>query len=79
MISRAIIEVTEAERVYIEAFGEDTLHAHLVLLARTPEIPPDARRGAFLARKAEFVDEEKARDVATRVRQTLSTENIEST
>jgi hypothetical protein len=73
-VSKAILGAIDAERVYVEAFGEDTLHAHVLLLARTPRVPMDARRGAFLGRKSEFVDATRATEVSLRLRRLLLNE-----
>ena len=71
-LSAALVEVTDAERVYLQAYGEREPHWHLLLCARGPEVAPEHRHVAFFTHREEYVDVEAAERVVDRLRRALS-------
>jgi diadenosine tetraphosphate (Ap4A) HIT family hydrolase len=43
----ALAGATDAERIYLQAYGEQEAHWHLLLSARGPEVPPEHRHVQF--------------------------------
>lgn len=72
--SRAITEVTGAERVYLLVFGENQRHFHALLAARTPEIPQTERGPALIVKRlaAPPPDLSAIHTVAGQIRKALS-------
>jgi diadenosine tetraphosphate (Ap4A) HIT family hydrolase len=71
-ISEAITEAAGAERVYVNVWGEENRHFHVVLLARGREIPPELRGPAMMAQAAQLPrDDDHARAVRERIRTRL--------
>jgi diadenosine tetraphosphate (Ap4A) HIT family hydrolase len=70
-LAGAARETTGAERAYLMSFGEHALHFHAMVLARTAEMPQDARGAGLLAQGARFADPPRARTVTAEVRARL--------
>jgi diadenosine tetraphosphate (Ap4A) HIT family hydrolase len=77
-LSAALAEVTDAERVYLQAYGEREPHWHLLLTARGPEVAPEHRHVAFFTHREEYVDVEEAHHVVDRLRRVMSADRSEA-
>jgi diadenosine tetraphosphate (Ap4A) HIT family hydrolase len=71
-LSDAVRAVCGAERVYVIALGENTLHFHLVLLPRSADTPSDLRGTALLDGVAKLADPVEAQKAATALKKALS-------
>ncbi len=74
LVSAAVADATQAERVYLQAYGEVERHWHLLVSARSAEIPAEHRHTAFFAHRHEYVDIDEAGRVIDRVRVILGDE-----
>ena len=72
-ISQAITAVTGAERVYLIALGENTLHFHCLLIPRFADTPADMRGAGLLGHAAELADPARALEVTARLRERVET------
>jgi diadenosine tetraphosphate (Ap4A) HIT family hydrolase len=72
-LSAAVEDVTDAERVYLQAYGEKERHWHLLISARGTEIPPEHRHVSLFAHRQEYVDVAAAHQVLDRLRTALAT------
>jgi diadenosine tetraphosphate (Ap4A) HIT family hydrolase len=66
-LTAGIQAVTDAERVYIVAYGELFPHFHLLLMPRLPFAPDDERGPGLFLKRAELADPQAAAETATRV------------
>jgi diadenosine tetraphosphate (Ap4A) HIT family hydrolase len=71
-VAEALHLVVEPKRVYLASFGERYPHFHVLLMARGPQIPPDHRGAALQLHAAEYIDEEAAVIVESRLRLELA-------
>jgi hypothetical protein len=67
----AVASTTDAERVYLQAYGEQESHWHLLFSARGPEIPPEHRHVQFFLHRQEYIDPAAALETLDRVRESL--------
>lgn len=65
----AIEAATGAPAVYLLSFGENYIHFHALVAARTEDIPPESRGGALLGLLTSHRDPEAAYALAARVRE----------
>lgn len=70
-LSAAIEQGTDAERVYLQVYGETFRHWHVLLSARGPAIPLEHRHAAFHPHMAEYVDIPAAEAAGRRIREAL--------
>jgi diadenosine tetraphosphate (Ap4A) HIT family hydrolase len=70
-ISAAVEAATDAQRVYLLAYGEHAPHFHVLLAARGVEVPVEHRHAAFWDHRASYVDQAAAQKISERVRQSL--------
>jgi diadenosine tetraphosphate (Ap4A) HIT family hydrolase len=70
-LSAALRRVTGAERVYLIALGENSLHVHALLIPRYQDTPREERGPGILATAASRADREVAYRVAAAVRREL--------
>lgn len=70
-LSAAVRRVTSAERVYLIALGENSLHMHALLIPRYQDTPPEERGPGILATAASRADREAAYRIAAAVRREL--------
>ena len=73
-LSRAIEEATGCERVYMQMYGEHYRHWHFMLCAREEHIPAEHRVWNFSVHHSDYVDLERAHEVAGRIRAALAHE-----
>lgn len=73
-LSAAIEEVTEAERVYVVAYGENAPHWHLLLTPRGPDVPPEHRHNAMWNHRDEYLEPERAQEVGREIQRRLAKE-----
>ena len=78
-LSAALVEVTDAERIYLQAYGEREPHWHLLLAARGPEVVPEHRHVAFFTHREQYVDVEEAERNVDRLRRAMSHDRSEAT
>ncbi|MGH7898165.1 MAG: hypothetical protein ACREQQ_09440 [Candidatus Binatia bacterium] len=71
-LASAIRTACDGERVYVIALGENSLHCHLLLMARRADAPPAMRGAGLLDKHAELADPDEARRLADAVRRELS-------
>jgi diadenosine tetraphosphate (Ap4A) HIT family hydrolase len=71
-LSRAIRIASDAERIYMLVYGENAPHFHVLLAARTQEIPAEHRHAAFWEHRGEYVNPRAAESVSERVRASMS-------
>jgi diadenosine tetraphosphate (Ap4A) HIT family hydrolase len=71
-LSAALRAVTGAETVYLIALGENSLHFHLLLMARGADVPQESRGPALLGRAPDLADPVEARRIAAEVRERLA-------
>jgi diadenosine tetraphosphate (Ap4A) HIT family hydrolase len=71
LISEAIKAVTDAERVYLYAFGDGVPHWHVLLAPRSADLPVEARHGHYFDDREQYRDPEQARVVAAAIRDQL--------
>jgi diadenosine tetraphosphate (Ap4A) HIT family hydrolase len=64
----AVAEATGAEATYMLMFGENFPHFHVLITARTAEIPTDRRGGDILKLRAEQADPARARELVPAIR-----------
>jgi diadenosine tetraphosphate (Ap4A) HIT family hydrolase len=72
-LTGAIEAVTDAEKVYVLAYGERFPHFHVVLVPRMPYAPPELRGPGLFVKVDELVDIEEAAAIAAAVRDALGT------
>jgi hypothetical protein len=70
-ISATIRAVTGAERVYLIALGENTLHFHCLLIPRLIDTPADMRGAGLLGHARELADVDQALAVTAELRADL--------
>jgi diadenosine tetraphosphate (Ap4A) HIT family hydrolase len=70
-ISATICAVTRAERVYLMALGENTLHYHCLLIPRFDDTPVDMRGAALLGHASDLADPERAQEITAALRDGL--------
>lgn len=71
-LSVAIQATTEAERVYVLAFGELYPHFHVTLVPRMPFAPDDEKGAPLWLKRPELCDPRAAYETATRICQALT-------
>lgn len=71
-LTKAITEVTGAEKVYVVAFGEAFPHWHFLLMARTAEVDSAHRGAALMLNRAQYLNPEAALAAAERIRSVLA-------
>lgn len=71
-LSDAVRKAANAERVYVMALGENSLHYHLVLLPRSADLAPELRGPALLGSSEALADRAEAQRVAAEIRRELS-------
>ncbi|MDX6741190.1 hypothetical protein [Actinocorallia sp. A-T 12471] len=64
----AVTHATGAEATYLLAFGEAFPHFHVLVTARTADVPADRRAGEILKLRDERADRERARELVPAVR-----------
>jgi diadenosine tetraphosphate (Ap4A) HIT family hydrolase len=64
----AVNQATGAEATYMLMFGESFPHFHVLITARTAEVPADRRAGDILKLRAEQADLERARELVPAIR-----------
>ncbi|MBP0457202.1 hypothetical protein JFN87_06765 [Streptomyces bomunensis] len=64
----AVTAATGAEATYMLMFGENYRHFHVLIAARTADLPADRRAGDILKLRAERTDVERARALVPAVR-----------
>ncbi|MDL4818585.1 hypothetical protein [Actinomadura opuntiae] len=64
----AVTHATGAEATYMLMFGEAYPHFHVLITARTADVPSDRRSGDILKLRAEHADPERARALVPAVR-----------
>jgi len=72
-ISQAITAVCGAQRVYLIALGENTLHFHCLLIPRFADTPADLRGAGLLGHAADLADPARALEVTAALRSHLAT------
>ncbi|GJF33701.1 hypothetical protein KNE206_64010 [Kitasatospora sp. NE20-6] len=65
----AVTRATGAEATYMLMFGEAFPHFHVLVTARTADVPADRRSGEILKLRAEQSDPERARALVPAVRE----------
>jgi diadenosine tetraphosphate (Ap4A) HIT family hydrolase len=70
-LTAAIQAVTDAEKVYVLAYGERFPHFHVVLLPRRPYAPPELMGPGLFTRVDELLDGREAATTAAAVREAL--------
>jgi diadenosine tetraphosphate (Ap4A) HIT family hydrolase len=70
-LTAAIQAVTDAEKVYVLAYGERFPHFHVVLLPRGPYAPPELMGPGLFTRVDELLDAGEAASTAAAVRDAL--------
>ncbi len=68
-LSAAVGSATGAPTVYAVSFGESFPHYHVLVMARTDDVPADRRSGEILKLRAERRDPEAARALLLAVRE----------
>jgi hypothetical protein len=71
-LSSAIQAVTDAEKVYVLAYGERFAHFHVVLIPRMPFAPPELVGPGLFTRVDDLIDVAEAATTATAVRDVLT-------
>jgi diadenosine tetraphosphate (Ap4A) HIT family hydrolase len=71
-IAKAITEVCGAERVYLIALGENTLHYHCLLIPRFADTPAEMRGAALLGHAASLANPTRALEVTAELRDHLA-------
>lgn len=71
-VSDAIRVVCEAETVYLIGLGENSQHAHVLLVPRRSDAPPEARGLGVLGNAVDLADPKGAMLTAARIRELLS-------
>ncbi len=71
-LTAAITKVTNAEKVYLVAFGEAFPHWHFLLQARGAEVEPAHRGAALMLHRDEYIDRAAAIATADRIREELT-------
>lgn len=71
LLSSAVAQASGAERVYLQAYGENERHWHLLLSARTAAISPEHRHVDFFVERCQYIDEPEAKRIVERVRAIL--------
>jgi diadenosine tetraphosphate (Ap4A) HIT family hydrolase len=74
-VSTALANVTKAERIYLQAYGENESHWHLLLSARGKDVPIEHRHVQFFVNRQRYLDVPAARQIADQVRTALGNEN----
>lgn len=72
-LSAAIQGVTEAEKVYVLAYGERFPHFHVVLIPRAPFAPPDLKGPGLFTQVDDLIDVREAAKTAAAIREVLDT------
>jgi diadenosine tetraphosphate (Ap4A) HIT family hydrolase len=70
-ISATIKDVTGAERVYLIALGENTLHYHCLLIPRFADTPAEMRGAALLGNAGNLADADRTVSVTSVLRESL--------
>ena len=73
-LTAGIERATEAEKVYVLAYGEMFPHFHLLLQPRMPFSPPDLSGPNLFLHRDELIDREAAVATAMRVCQSVSSQ-----
>jgi diadenosine tetraphosphate (Ap4A) HIT family hydrolase len=73
-LSAAVESVTNAERVYLQTYGEVERHWHLLISARGPAVPEAHRHAAWFAHRHEYLDAPAAERVIRDVRSLVMVE-----
>jgi len=72
LLSSAIVKATGAPRVYLQSYGEQQPHWHLLIAARGADVPLEHRHAAFLTNRAKYIDVGPATETVRRVRAGVS-------
>ncbi|MFJ9173720.1 hypothetical protein [Streptomyces sp. NPDC102360] len=67
-LTAAVGEVTGAPATYLLAFGENHRHFHVLVIARTEDVPDDRRNGDILKLRSERSEPEEAARLVPAVR-----------
>jgi diadenosine tetraphosphate (Ap4A) HIT family hydrolase len=70
-LSQAIQNATDAERVYLVAYGENAHHWHVMLTSRDASVPAEHRHAAMWSHRDAYVDTAGAVAAAERIRAAL--------
>ncbi|KKD06635.1 hypothetical protein TN53_17660 [Streptomyces sp. WM6386] len=71
LLTGALKEVCDADRVYVMYAGETSLHFHAMLMARGADIPDEWRGPALINQHSELLDPDRANDVLASLRKKL--------
>ncbi|MEY2568119.1 MAG: hypothetical protein QOE35_2648 [Actinomycetota bacterium] len=71
-LTSAIQAVTDAEKVYVLAYGERFPHFHLVLIPRMPFAPPELMGPGLFTRVDDIIDVAEAAATAAAIRDVLA-------
>ena len=71
-LTRALKEVSNANRVYLQALGENSLHFHALLIPRLPDTPADWRGPTLIHHINDLADPTGCRLTAGRLRDALA-------
>lgn len=66
-LTAGIERATQAEKVYVLAFGEMFPHFHLLLCPRMPFSPPELMGPNLFLQRQQLIDRDAAADVALRI------------
>jgi len=75
-ISTAIVDSTDAERIYLQAYGEKERHWHLLISPRGPSVPAEHRHTALFGHRNEYLDPAESKAVLTRVREAIRAQPV---
>ena len=73
-LTAGIERATQAEKVYVLAFGEMFPHFHLLLLPRMPFAPPELTGPSLFLQREQLIDREAAAEVALHVCRSVTTQ-----
>jgi diadenosine tetraphosphate (Ap4A) HIT family hydrolase len=76
LLTGALRQVCDADRVYVMYAGENALHFHAMLMARTADVPEEWRGARLLDRHSDLADPDRANSVLTALREKLAALSI---
>ena len=71
-VAGALRDVCGAERTYLMALGENVLHFHAMVMARSADVPSGHRGPSLISRAPELSDRIASRVVAGRLRERMA-------
>jgi diadenosine tetraphosphate (Ap4A) HIT family hydrolase len=71
LASASVQEATGAERIYLQSYGENHSHWHLLVSPRGAEIPPEHRHTQLFVNRDRYVDIDQAAAALVRIRRAI--------